>query len=205
MTYFPQAIGNVGSAPVSTDRLIIAVKDSSGNITELPVIVHGAASALNSLLFGGKDTSGNQQPIAIYTNGQLKTTGDNTTDDVKRVVVLSTTPQTPTYELFTALTAVGSTDAKDVSDNIYHTWQVVASGMDVSNFGVIRCEGSNDVLTAAPTNWFNLDDSGSDTTITANGVYKLYKSNFKCNWIRLNFVSETGTASVLTVTYVGGR
>lgn len=52
---------------------------------------------------------------------------------------------------------------------------------------VVRAEGSLD-----GTNWFNLSQTNTDTTITANGTYAFNISSVACDFVRFNFVSETG-------------
>ena len=59
---------------------------------------------------------------------------------------------------------------------------------------VIRLQGSLD-----KTNWFHLDATSVDTTITADGTYSLiYDGVGDISYIRMYFVSESGgTASTL--------
>lgn len=52
---------------------------------------------------------------------------------------------------------------------------------------VVRAEGSLD-----GTNWFNLSQTNTDTTLTANGTYAFNVSSVACDFIRFNFVSESG-------------
>lgn len=97
------------------------------------------------------------------------------------------------------LTAAGVTSS--VSADVYHnhTFQIVVAAIDVSV--TVRAEGSLD-----NTNFYNLDDTGSDTTYLANGVYLMHKPDYKTNYIRFRFVSEVGGANVtLDVTYMAGN
>ena len=51
-----------------------------------------------------------------------------------------------------------------------------------------------------------LDDDRVDKQETANGTFKLYKSNFKCKFIRVNFVSEVGgTAATIDALLLSGN
>lgn len=60
----------------------------------------------------------------------------------------------------------------------------------VSNIGtnvVVRLEGSLD-----QQGWFNLDQTNTDTTITANGTYGYALSGCPVKWTRLRLVSISG-------------
>ena len=95
-------------------------------------------------------------------------------------------------ETLTTLTAVGTTAAAEVRSNSV-SYQVTVSniGTDV----VVRFEGSLD-----NTNFFNLDQSGLDTTITGNGTYGFALNGCPVKYVRLRLVGITGgTPSVSTV------
>jgi hypothetical protein len=86
----------------------------------------------------------------------------------------------------TQLTAPGSTtpiNVADYSDGCY--------GFTVANINtnvVVRVEGTID-----GTNWFNM--AATDTTITANGTYRLDYSARSVYQVRFTFVSEAGGAA----------
>jgi len=89
------------------------------------------------------------------------------------------------------LTAAGVTDfqALGPQDNIVFQVTVSAIGTNV----VIRLEGSLDA-----TNWFNLDASEADTTITANGTTAYSVSQVPVPYVRGRLVSLSGgTPSVV--------
>ena len=89
----------------------------------------------------------------------------------------------------TTLTAAGTTTAVDVASNAV-TFQVTVSSIGTNV--VIRFEGSLD-----NTSFFNLDQSNSDTTITANGTYGFTLNGCPVKYVRLRLVSiSTGTPSV---------
>lgn len=92
----------------------------------------------------------------------------------------------------TTLTAAGTTTAVEVASNAV-TYQVT-----VTNIGtnvVVRFEGSLD-----NTNFFNLDQSELDTTITANGTYGYALNGCPVKYIRLRLVSFSGgSPSVATL------
>lgn len=100
---------------------------------------------------------------------------------------------------FTQLTAPGSTAA--VNMETFHNLfvQIVVAAIDTNV--VVRLEGSLD-----NSNWFNLNDAGTDTTITANGTYQMHKDNFACKYFRFTFVSESGgTNATINVDYILGN
>lgn len=90
-------------------------------------------------------------------------------------------------ETFTQLTAPGTTAMKKTLQNLNHT--IVAVVANINTSLVLRVEGTID-----GTNWFNLSDTNTDTTITANGVYG-FMATGAIQGIRMNFVSETGGSS----------
>jgi len=87
------------------------------------------------------------------------------------------------------LTAPGSSPEINMLD--YHNvgFQVKVAAINTSVD--VRIEGSMD-----NTNWFNLDDSGTDVQYTANGTYYIHKDNFSCKYVRFTFVSEVGGTAV---------
>lgn len=91
----------------------------------------------------------------------------------------------------TTLTAAGVTNSVEVFAQAV-TFQVVVSSIGTNV--VIRMEGSLDDVS-----FFNLDQSGSDTTITANGTYGYCLNGCPVRYIRLRLVSISGgTPSVAT-------
>jgi hypothetical protein len=92
----------------------------------------------------------------------------------------------------TTLTAVGTTTAVEVTSNAV-TFQVTVTDIDTNV--VVRFEGSLD-----NTNFFNLDQGGADTTITANGTYGFALNGCPVKHIRLRLVSISGgTPSVASL------
>jgi hypothetical protein len=90
------------------------------------------------------------------------------------------------------LTAVGVTEAVEAYTQAI-TFQVTASSVGTN--AVIRMEGSLD--NAA---FFNLDQSGADTTITVNGTYGFCLSGCPVRYVRLRLVSiGSGTPSIATI------
>lgn len=86
------------------------------------------------------------------------------------------------------LTAPASTAAFSMVG--YKRATVAAVVAAINTNVVLRVEGSMD-----GTNWFNLDVSNSDTTITANGTYG-FNVEAAIDSIRLTFVSESGGTAV---------
>ncbi len=87
-------------------------------------------------------------------------------------------------EAFTTLTAVGATDSV-LSAGVNVCFQVTVSSIGTNV--VIRFEGSLD-----DTNFFNLDQSGADTTITANGTYGYALNGCPVKHLRVRLVSISG-------------
>lgn len=91
----------------------------------------------------------------------------------------------------TTLTAVGVTSSIELYTQAI-TFQVTVSS--ISTNVVIRMEGSLDDVS-----FFNLDQSGADTTITANGTYGYCLNGCPVRYIRLRLVSISGgTPSIAT-------
>ena len=87
-------------------------------------------------------------------------------------------------EALTTLTAVGTTGSVEITGaNLCFQVTVTTIGTNV----VLRFEGSLD-----DTNWFNLDQSGTDTTITANGTYGYSLNGCPVRYVRLRLVSISG-------------
>lgn len=84
----------------------------------------------------------------------------------------------------TTLTAAGTTTAVEVASNAV-TFQVTVTS--ISTNVVVRFEGSLD-----NTSFFNLDQSGADTTITANGTYGFALNGCPVKYLRLRLVSISG-------------
>lgn len=84
----------------------------------------------------------------------------------------------------TTLTAAGATSSVELYSHSV-TFQVTVSSIGTNV--VIRMEGSLD-----DTSYFNLDESGIDTTITSNGTYGYALINCPVRFIRLRLVSLSG-------------
>lgn len=84
----------------------------------------------------------------------------------------------------TTLTAAGVTNGIELYSQSV-TFQVTVSSIGTNV--VIRFEGSLD-----DTSYFNLDQSGADTTITANGTYGFALNGCPVRYIRLRLVSLSG-------------
>lgn len=82
------------------------------------------------------------------------------------------------------LTAVGVTNSQ-ATTGVNLCFQIVLSsvGTDVD----IRLEGSLD-----DTNFFNLDETEQDTTLTANGTYGYALNGCPVKFVRVRLVSITG-------------
>ena len=90
------------------------------------------------------------------------------------------------------LTAAGTTQSMKVNAREV-TFQVTVSSIGTNV--VVRFEGSLD-----GTNFFNLDEDASDTTITANGTTGYSLSGTPVEFVRLRLVSLSGgTPTVATV------
>ena len=95
-------------------------------------------------------------------------------------------------ETLTTLTEAGVTDSV-LCAGVDICFQVVVSSISANV--VIRFEGSLD-----DTNFFNLDQSNSDTTITANGTYGFALNGCPVRYLRLRLVSISGgTPSVACI------
>lgn len=96
----------------------------------------------------------------------------------------------------TALTAAGTTTATEVQASAV-TFQVTVT--DINTNVVVRFEGSLD-----NTNFFNLDQSSADTTITANGTYGFALNGMPVTHVRLRLVSLSGSGNSTSVATVIG-
>ncbi len=106
-----------------------------------------------------------------------------------------------TQQVFDQLTAAGSTDGFEAKHFKNHSFQLVIANINTNV--IVRAEGSLDE-DLADASWFNLDDTESNTTYTANGTYLMHKSNTPLNWVRFTIVSESGGATVtVNVIYKG--
>lgn len=99
------------------------------------------------------------------------------------------------YRSLGALTAAGSTNPQQVNGLKNHVFQVTTSNHSVDI--VFKCEGSLD-----GTNWMNLDADNSSQTVKANGTTGYYKYDTPLEYVRITFVSGTGT---ITTQYAGSK
>ena len=99
------------------------------------------------------------------------------------------------YRSLGALTAAGSTNPQQVNGLKNHVFQVTTSNHSVDI--VFKCEGSLD-----GTNWMNLDADNGNQTVTANGTTGYYKYDTPLEYVRITFVSGTGT---ITTLYAGSK
>ena len=99
------------------------------------------------------------------------------------------------YRSLGALSAAGSTNPQQVNGLKNHVFQVTISNYSVDV--VFKCEGSLD-----GTNWMNLDADNSSQTVKANGTTGYYKSDTPLEYVRITFVSGTGT---ITTQYAGSK
>ena len=103
---------------------------------------------------------------------------------------------TNTASSITQLTEPGASSWISTGKSINHTIVVTIAAINTNV--VLRIEGTID-----GTNAFNLSDSDTDTTITANGSYAFMASGILTG-IRVNFVSESGgTDSTVDAKYLG--
>ena len=91
------------------------------------------------------------------------------------------------------------TDEIDTLGSRNHTFQVLVT-LNGGTSVTVRFEGS---LTGEDDDWFNLDDTGNDTTYTADGCYQAHKGNFVCPWVRVQFVSRVGANAQIEARYEG--
>lgn len=95
----------------------------------------------------------------------------------------------------TSLTAAGVTQSTSVRNVSSLTFQVTTSSIGTNV--KIRLEGSLDDV-----NFFNLDESEEDTTLTANGTFGYALSACPVEFVRLRLVSISG-GSPTVATKVG--
>ncbi len=96
----------------------------------------------------------------------------------------------------TQLTEPGTSGWIATGKALNHTIALTVANIDTNV--VVRIEGTID-----GTNAFNLSDSDTDTTITANGTYG-FMATGSLTGIRVNFISETGgTAATVDAKYLG--
>lgn len=101
-----------------------------------------------------------------------------------------------TTAALTSLTAAGTTQSLKVNAQAV-TFQVTVTNINTNV--VVRFEGSLD-----NTNFFNLDQSSADTTITANGTYGFALNGMPVEHVRLRLVSLSGSGNSTSVATVVG-
>lgn len=94
--------------------------------------------------------------------------------------------------VWSQLTTAAPTYTAAVDVSVYHhlTFQVVVAALGAGESVVLQFQGSHD-----NTSWFNLDDAGVSTTISANGNYMFHKDNFVCKYVRVGAMSEVGAGA----------
>ena len=102
-----------------------------------------------------------------------------------------------TVNTFAQLTAPGSTTGFATTGRNNHSVYLTVAAINTTV--VVRIEGSAD-----NSAWANLDISGLDTALTANGTYLFAIPETPMAYIRVTFVSETGgTAATIDAKYLG--
>lgn len=98
---------------------------------------------------------------------------------------------------FDQLTEVGVTDALKIHGLETHIFQVTVADIDTNV--VVRFEGSLD-----GTNYGSISASGTDETITSDGTYLYSRSKCPLEYVRVRYVSESGSTSpTIDVSYAG--
>jgi len=92
----------------------------------------------------------------------------------------------------TDLTAAGTTNSVQVSSQTF-TFQVTVSSIGTNV--VLRFEGS-----LTNQDWFNLDSSEADTTITADGTTGYAVSDTPVEFVRVRLVSLSGGTPTVATT-----
>lgn len=108
---------------------------------------------------------------------------------------------------FTQLTAAGNTSSVKVNSMVNHTFQVTVAAINTNV--IVSIEGSNDdssfsilPLDGTPVTGLTIGAATNLATITANGTYSLVLKNVATQFIRFDFVSESGgAAATIDVTY----
>lgn len=146
------------------------------------------------------DISGNLEVVVLSGSGDASA-ANQTTEIARLVEIRDRLPSAlissrlavdaTQYNQFAAetqLTAPGTTTARDVS--LFRNTTVSYTVASINTSVTVRLEGSTD-----GSNWFNLDPSENNTTITTNGTFAFILSNVALHRIRFNFVSEIGGTS----------
>lgn len=117
------------------------------------------------------------------------------------MLICATSANAMQYTFTTALTTPSSTEvlvAKESGDFI-NSFVLQYTIAGISTNVVVKAEGSLD-----NSNWFNLDDSGNNTTHTSDGTFQMHKENTPVTYLRFTMVSESGgTAATINVKYLG--
>ena len=96
------------------------------------------------------------------------------------------------------LTTLNSTSVITIKPNHLHTVAMTVSA--ISTNVVMRVEGSLD-----NTNWYNMDDTNTDETLTTTGAYMFHKSPFYGRFLRVTMVSKSpvGSTPRVSILYDG--
>lgn len=98
---------------------------------------------------------------------------------------------------FDQLTAVGASEALKVHGLETHVFQAVIADVDTNV--IIRFEGSLDGV-----NYANIAADVQDETLTTDGTYIYSRSSLPLEYVRVRYVSESGsTTPTVDVTYAG--
>lgn len=161
--------------------------------------VGGTATAAKPTYVEGK-----AGPLSFNLKGDLRTTSDAVDAASLSIRVTDVAPAlTLKYgpEALTALTAAGSTVARNIEP--YHNviYQVVVAALEAAQFCEVQVDGSMD-----NSSWGNLDSSGAVTTITANGTYIFQASVLAIKYVRFTLTTDSvGGAVTLTPTLMAGN
>jgi hypothetical protein len=99
---------------------------------------------------------------------------------------------------FDQLDAIGVSDAVYVHGLSGHTFQVNVADVDTNV--IIRFEGSLDGV-----NFANISAGNTDETVSADGTYLYTRSDLTVEYMRVRFVSESGSTTPTVDTVYSGR
>lgn len=214
-----KVVGNAvatGSGDVTTGTLRVAIATDDVVATTVIAALGDTNTALESVdtALGGVNTALGDVQTSLGTLTDIQTALGTLTDiqtalgTVETAVLgvqsaveslelsLPSGPSGTITESWDALTAPGTTSAKECAGYVKHTIQLKVA--DINTSATVRVEGSLN-----GEEWFNLDAADSDVTITTDGVYGMFFEG-TLGYIRFRFVSEEGgTDAVLTAIYLG--
>ncbi len=151
-----------------------------------------------NLLSEGTEINGLSLPSGTGFRGWISWLYKLINDRLPVLLVNGKMPVDSSGQIISTLLFTKTFNAPGVGDSIpgnaYRKFTAFWKVRNINNSVTVRFEGSPNGV-----DWFDTDANGLDLTITSNGNYVLYITDSPLSFIRLNYISQSGSGSATTI------